>query len=65
MFKGLELPEEMLTDPKGLRQAYLEEFAKHRQTLGQTCRGCDVQLVECRTDVDAGLALARYLSART
>jgi uncharacterized protein (DUF58 family) len=64
MFRGLELPEQLLTDPRGLRRAYLNEYAAHADQLRRGCRALDVELLEVRTDAEPGLVLARYLAGR-
>jgi len=65
MFRGLEVPEELLTDPRGLRSIYLGELAAHRREIRKTCFDLGVELLEVRTDADPGLTLARYLAARS
>ena len=65
LFRGLELPAELLTDPRGLRQGYLRELNNFRDDLRRGCRALNIDLVELRTDQDLGVALARYLAYRT
>jgi uncharacterized protein (DUF58 family) len=64
LFRGLELPQELLTDPRGLRKAYREEFAAHYLALASGLRGLDADLLEVRTDADPGRTLAQFLSER-
>jgi uncharacterized protein (DUF58 family) len=64
-FKGLEIPEELLTDPRGLRQAYLDELHGHRDRLHRRCRELGVHLLECRTNTDPGRTLAHFLAERS
>jgi len=64
LFKGLELPEHLLTDPRSLRLAYLEELNGHREQFRRGCRDLGVELFDVRTDTDPGLALARFLAER-
>jgi len=64
LFRGLEVPAELLTDPRGLRQGYLRELNAFRDELRRGCRSLNIDLVELRTDQDLGVALARYLAYR-
>jgi uncharacterized protein (DUF58 family) len=64
MFKGLEIPDYLLTDPRSLRQAYLEELTAHRERFRRGCRELGVDLFDVRTDADPGLTLARFLAER-
>jgi uncharacterized protein (DUF58 family) len=64
LFRGLEQPAELLTDPRGLRQSYLRELNAFQEELRRGCRGLKVDLVPLRTDGDLGTALARYLAYR-
>jgi uncharacterized protein (DUF58 family) len=64
LFRGLEIPAELLTDPRGLRDGYLRELAAFRDELRRGCRGLNIDLVPLRTDQSLGLALARYLAHR-
>jgi uncharacterized protein (DUF58 family) len=64
LFRGLEQLPDLLTDPRGLRESYLEEL---NQFLGEIKRGCrsqNVEYVPLRTDRDVGSALAAYLARR-
>jgi uncharacterized protein (DUF58 family) len=64
-FRGLEIPAEMLTDPRGLRAGYLRELHAFQDELRRGCRRLHVDLAPLRTDQSLGLTLARYLSHRT
>jgi uncharacterized protein (DUF58 family) len=64
LFRGLELPAELLTDPRGLREGYLSELRAFRDELQRGCRGLNIDLVPLRTDQSLGVALARYLALR-
>src|SRR5689334_22962614 len=50
LFRGLEIPAELLTDPRGLRQGYLSELNAFRDELSRGCRGLNIDLVPLRTD---------------
>jgi uncharacterized protein (DUF58 family) len=63
-FRGLEVPAELLTDPRGLREGYLQELEAFRDELRRGCRKLNIDLVPLRTDQSLGLTLARYLGHR-
>jgi uncharacterized protein (DUF58 family) len=64
LFKGLEQMPEVVTDPRSLRRAYLEEFQAFLTAVQKGCRAnqMDYQLV--RTDRPFDVALSSYLSQR-
>lgn len=64
LFRGLEVPAELLTDPRGLRDGYLRELNAFRDELRRGCRKLNIDLVPLRTDQSLGLTLARYLAHR-
>jgi uncharacterized protein (DUF58 family) len=61
----LEIPAELLTDPRGLRQGYLRELHAFQDELRRGCRSLNIDLVPLRTDQNLGVALAKYLAYRT
>jgi uncharacterized protein (DUF58 family) len=64
MFKGLEQLPDVITDPRSLRKAYLEEFGKYLQSVRKGCRNQHVDYVEMRTDASLEVALTSYLASR-
>jgi uncharacterized protein (DUF58 family) len=64
LFRGLELPAELLTDPRGLRQGYLQQLNDFQNQLARGCRAMNIDYVPLRTDREIGTALARYLAHR-
>jgi uncharacterized protein (DUF58 family) len=64
LFRGLEQGPNLLTDPRSLRESYLEELNRWRDELTRGCRSLNVDLVPLRTDSDPGTALAAYLARR-
>ena len=64
MFKGLEQMPDVVTDPRSLRKAYLEEFGKFLQAVRKGCRTQHVDYVEMRTDASMEVALSSYLASR-
>jgi uncharacterized protein (DUF58 family) len=64
LFRGLERLPDLLTDPRSLRESYLEELEKHLTELKKGCRAQHVDYVPMRTDKNVGVALAAYLARR-
>jgi uncharacterized protein (DUF58 family) len=64
LFHGLEQLPDLLADPLGVRESYLEEFNRFRAELCSTCRTNNIDFVELRTDKDLGRSLAEYLARR-
>lgn len=64
LFRGLEQHPELLTDPRSLRDSYLEEIGGFVQDLKRGCRGQNMDYVQLRTDANLGLALSSYLAHR-
>jgi uncharacterized protein (DUF58 family) len=65
LFRGLEVPAELLTDPRGVRQGYLDELNAFVSEVKHGCRGQNVDYVPLPTDANLGIALAGYLSRRS
>lgn len=64
LFRGLEQLPDLLTDPRGLRDSYLDELHRHLRQLKRGCRAQNIDYVPLRTDADPGAALAGYLAKR-
>lgn len=64
LFKGLESLPEVLTDPRSLRKAYLEEFNKYLHEVERECRNAGIDYVQLRTDTPLDVALSGYLASR-
>jgi uncharacterized protein (DUF58 family) len=64
LFKGLEEMPDVLTDPKALRQAYLEEFGKFVASVKKGCRTQQIDYVQLRTDQSLEVGLSTYLASR-
>ncbi len=63
-FVGLEDLPEVVTDPRSLRKAYLEEFNGFVKAVKRGCRACNVDYVQIRTDESLEIALSAFLSRR-
>ncbi len=64
LFRGLEQMPDLLTDPRSLRESYMEELTKFLDELKRGCRSQRVDYVPLRTDADPGVVLASYLARR-
>jgi uncharacterized protein (DUF58 family) len=64
LFRGLEQEPELLTDPRSLRQSYLDLFARFLAELERGCRDQNVDYVQMRTDAPLSVALSSYLAHR-
>jgi uncharacterized protein (DUF58 family) len=64
LFRGLEQLPDVLTDPRALRRAYLDEFGRFLRGVAQQCRSQHIDYVQLRTDQSLEIALSSYLAAR-
>src|SRR5204863_5596472 len=64
LFRGLEQMPELLTDPRSLRDGYLEQVARFVQDLQGGCLSQNIDYVQLRTDHSLGVALSAYLAHR-
>jgi uncharacterized protein (DUF58 family) len=64
LFRGMEELPDVLTDPRALRGAYLDEFGKFLQSVRKGCRAERIDYVLLRTDQSLEIALSSYLASR-
>jgi uncharacterized protein (DUF58 family) len=64
LFRGLEQLPELLTDPRSLRDGYLEQVNAFIAELQHGCLMQDIDYVPQRTDHSIGIALSGYLAHR-
>jgi len=64
LFHGLEIAQEQMVDPRGLRTAYLQEFHSFLVESRRTCRDLGVEHDIIRTDESFDRVLRRILSDR-
>jgi uncharacterized protein (DUF58 family) len=64
LFRGLEEYPELLTDPRSLRDGYLEQVQTFLNDLQHGCRAQNIDYVQLRTDHSLGAALSGYLAHR-
>jgi uncharacterized protein (DUF58 family) len=63
-FRGLEGLEDVVADPRALRQSYLEEIEGHIWELKRGCRQDRIDYVPLTTDQPLDVALSQYLATR-
>jgi uncharacterized protein (DUF58 family) len=64
LFRGLEQYPELLTDPRSLRDGYLEQVQKFLHELKGGCLAQNIDYVQLRTDMPLGVVLSSYLGYR-
>jgi uncharacterized protein (DUF58 family) len=64
LFRGLEQYPELLTDPRSLRDSYLEQVNLFVQELKRGCRDQNIDYVQLATDTPLNVALSSYLAHR-
>jgi uncharacterized protein (DUF58 family) len=64
LFRGLEQSPELLTDPRSLRDGYLEQVRSFVDEMQHGCRSMNIDYVQLVTDKPLGVALSAYLAQR-
>jgi uncharacterized protein (DUF58 family) len=64
LFRGLEAYPDLLTDPRSLRESYLEQIGNFVHDLKRGCRDQNIDYVQLRTDTPLNVALSSYLAHR-
>jgi uncharacterized protein (DUF58 family) len=64
LFRGLEQAPELLTDPRSLRDGYLEQVRLFVDEMQRGCRSMNIDYVQLVTDKPLGVALSAYLAHR-
>ncbi len=64
MFKGLEEMGDLLTEPRSLRQGYLDELASFTEELKKICRGMNVDFHRYNTADALDVTLSQFLATR-
>ena len=64
LFRGLEQYPELLTDPRSLRDGYLEQIQSFVADLQRNCLSQNIDYVQMRTDTQLGIVLSSYLAHR-
>lgn len=64
LFRGLEHYPELLTEPRSLRDSYLQQVETFVHDLKRGCRDQNIDYVQLRTDTPLNVALSSYLAHR-
>ena len=64
LFQGLEGLGELLTEPRALREGYLEQLAIHTESLKKLCRGMNIDYVRMNSGDPLDVALSSFLAVR-
>ena len=64
LFKGLEELGEMLTEPRALREGYIEQLNAHTEGLQKLCRGMHIDFVRMSSGEPLDTALSGFLANR-
>lgn len=64
LFRGMEQMPELLTDPRSLRQGYLDQFNDFMNRIQAGCRHAKMDYNLLQTDASLGNALTGYLAHR-
>jgi uncharacterized protein (DUF58 family) len=64
LFKGLEETGELLTEPRVLREGYLNELRLHTEQLSKLCRGMHIDFNRMNTGEPLDVALSGFLATR-
>lgn len=64
LFKGLEEMGELLTEPRALREGYIEQLGRFTDELKKTCRGMNADFQRFSTSDSLDVALSQFLATR-
>jgi uncharacterized protein (DUF58 family) len=64
MFKGLEELGDLLTEPRALREGYLEQLAMATEQLKKTCRGMNIDFTRINSGDALDVTLSGFLATR-
>ena len=65
LFKGLEESGELLTEPRALREGYLEQLALFTGELQKMCRGMHIDFTRMNTGEPLDVSLSGFLANRS
>ena len=65
LFKGLEEMGELLTEPRALREGYLEQLNSFTDEMKKMCRGMHVDFTRMSSGDSLDIALSNFLAARS
>ena len=64
LFKGLEELGELLTEPRALREGYLEQLRSFTDQLKKSCRGMNIDFQRFNSGDSLDVALSQFLATR-
>jgi len=64
LFKGLEEAGELLTEPRALREGYIEQLALFTEELKKSCRGMHIDFQRFSSGDALDIALSQFLATR-
>jgi uncharacterized protein (DUF58 family) len=64
LFKGLEETGELLTEPRALRDGYLEELREFTEAFQKMCRGMHIDFVRMNSGESLDVSLTGFLATR-
>src|SRR5215510_2856000 len=64
LFKGLEEMGELLTEPRSLREGYMEQLALATESLKKLCRGMHIDFTRMNTGEPLDVSLSGFLATR-
>ena len=65
LFKGLEQMGELLTEPRALREGYLQQLELFTDELRKTCRGMHIDFTRMDSGQSLDISLSGFLAARS
>src|SRR4051812_29098606 len=65
LFKGLEEAGELLTEPRALREGYLQQLREFTDELKRLCRGMNIDFQRFSSGDGLDVALSQFLATRT
>jgi uncharacterized protein (DUF58 family) len=64
LFRGMEVQQEILTEPRALRKSYLESLERFLSQVRRTCAVCGIDYVPVNTKMPLDAVLSAYLVFR-
>jgi uncharacterized protein (DUF58 family) len=65
LFKGLEEAGELLTEPRALREGYLEQLSQFTESMKKMCRGMHIDFARMNSGDTLDIALSNFLATRS
>jgi uncharacterized protein (DUF58 family) len=65
LFEGMEEGGDLLTEPRSLRAAYLEQLRAHTESIQTMCRGMRIDFARLNTAEPLDVALSGFLATRS